>query len=267
MPTGRAGSVLGSSPLATRSGPVAEERQLTLHVELAELLHHVASGLAGLEAAFPGFGAGVEMADLLRNGPRRQIAQLVAMAAAVGLGEAQPLALILQGRRHAVALRAGAREQVRGRDLHHRIPIDARIIRRRRRAVRRLHRFEIEKLARLRFHLGRIDQAIAAHPDVVGAFGQIGKDIAALVVGRDDLDVFGRQIARLGDHPYAGLGALRAGDHAADIVGIDAHLRSSGGLGRGGGRGSGAQQRGKTGAQHADAGCSLRPHFSFPHSV
>ena len=48
------------------------------------------------------------MAELCGDRARREIAELVAMDAAVGLREAQPLALILQRDGHAVAVRARA---------------------------------------------------------------------------------------------------------------------------------------------------------------
>ena len=75
------------------------------------------------------------------------------------------------------------------------------------------------------FTFGRIDEAIAAHPDVVIRFRELGNNVAALIVGDDDLAISGGQIFRFRDHPYARFGALRAGDHAADIVGDDFNFR------------------------------------------
>ena len=114
-----------------------------------------------------------------------------------------------------------AAEILRRRNLHHRVPVDRRIIVRRRRLVRRRHRREIELLAGLAAHLRRIDQPVAAHPDLVVGVRKVGDDVAALVVGDDDLGVAGRQIGGLRDHPDAGLRSVRAGDHAADVVVVD----------------------------------------------
>lgn len=92
----------------------------------------------------------------------------------------------------------------------------------RRRFVRRRHGCEVELLAGLRAHFRRIHQSVAAHPDlVVHVRRQIGKDIAALVVGDDDLGEFGRQFGGFRDHPNAGLGTRWAAHHATDVVIVD----------------------------------------------
>ena len=87
--------------------------------------------------------------------------------------------------------------------------------------VRRRHGRMIDDLAGLRAQLGRIHETIAAHPDLVVRGRQIGDDIAALVVGHDDLDEVGRQVVGFCDHPDAGFRPFRSGHHAADIVGVD----------------------------------------------
>jgi hypothetical protein len=56
------------------------------------------------------------------------------------------------------------------------------------------------------------------------AFGISGRTKAALIVGDDDLHILRRQVLRFGDDPHARLWAFRAGDDAADVIGIDAHL-------------------------------------------
>src|SRR5262249_57303160 len=62
-------------------------------------------------------------------------------------------------------------ELVGVRDLHHRVPVDRRIILRRGGLARRWHRRKIEMLAGLAVDLGGIDEAIAAHPDLVLGLG------------------------------------------------------------------------------------------------
>ena len=114
-----------------------------------------------------------------------------------------------------------AAELVFVRDFQHREPIDRRIIFCRRRIVGRGNRGEIDVLARRGIGFGGIDQAIAAHPDLIFCLRQAGHDIAALVVGDDDLGKTRRQIVRLGDHPDSGFRTLRPGDDAADIVIVD----------------------------------------------
>ena len=118
-----------------------------------------------------------------------------------------------------------AAEILRRRHLHHRVPVDRRIIVRRRRLVRRRHRREIELLAGLRAHLGRIDQPVAAHPDLVVRSRQVGDDVAPLVVGHDHLGELRRQFGRLRDHPHAGFRPARAAHDAADVVVVDGDRR------------------------------------------
>ena len=124
------------------------------------------------------------------------------------------------GRHALVSLRPG--KLALAGDLEHRIPVDRRIILRRRRGIRRRHRRQIEHLARRRLHLRRIDEPVAAHPDVVIRLRQIGHHVAALIVGDDDLGEFGGQVGRFRDHPDAGFRSLGAGDHAAEVGVADA---------------------------------------------
>ena len=51
------------------------------------------AGLARLDAALPGLGAGLEMAERRGDGARRLVAELVAGDAAVGLDDGEPLRL------------------------------------------------------------------------------------------------------------------------------------------------------------------------------
>ena len=95
-------------------------------------------------------------------------------------------------------------------NLEHRVPVDRRIVLappRRRSAPATAVR--LSDLAGLAVDLGGVDEAIAAHPDLVIGLRQIGQHVAALVVGHHDLGELGRQVGRLGDHPDAGLRAVR----------------------------------------------------------
>src|SRR5438045_7232626 len=70
-------------------GPGAEQRQLTARIEQANCVHHTGASLARLQAPLPCVGARVEMAELSGDGARGEIAELMAMDAAVGLSIAQ----------------------------------------------------------------------------------------------------------------------------------------------------------------------------------
>ena len=158
---------------------------------------------------------------LARERARGKLAQLMAADATVVLHRVEPFVLGYLGRNCALAA-----ELARVRNLHHGIPIDRRIVLRRGGLVRRHHRLQVESLARSGFDLRRIDQPIAAHPDVVVGFGQIGHHVASLIVGDHHSGEPGGQIRGFRDHPDAGFGPLRARDHAADIIVVDAHRRA-----------------------------------------
>ena len=83
------------------------------------------------------------------------------------------------------------------------------------------HRVQIQRLARHRGHALGVDEAVAAHEDLVGRIRQVRQHVAPVVVGRHDADEPGRQIRRFGDHPDARLRALGAGHHAADVVRVE----------------------------------------------
>ena len=208
--------VLGQFALRDAVGPVAEI--LVRHAaELAgEAVGHHLAGLAGGDAADPGVGAGIELAELRRNRAGRFLAELMAADAVDIVHALQP------GVARDVLRNVGVAAEVRrGRDLHHRVPVDRRIIMRGRAFVGRLHGGVVEDVAGLDAHLRRVDEAVAAHPDLIVGDRQIGDDVAALIVGDDAAGEAGRQIGRLGDHPDAGFRPARAGDDAADVVGID----------------------------------------------
>jgi len=84
------------------------------------------------------------------------------------------------------------------------------------------HSREIETLPRLGAHLGRVDEPVAAHPDlIIHILRQIGDHVTPLIVGHDHLGEFGRQFSCLGDYPHAGFRPGRPAHCAADIVVVD----------------------------------------------
>lgn len=134
------------------------------------------------------------------------------------LDRIHPLSLALHGVRHLVALVASSGKFRRRRNIEHRIPIHAGIDLSR--CCRRCRRrsLEVEQLAGASVDLRRVLQAIAANPDLVIRIRKIGDDEAALIVGHDDLGIFGRKILCLGNNPHARFGALVTSHLPADIV-------------------------------------------------
>lgn len=115
-----------------------------------------------------------------------------------------------------------APEQFLARDFHHRIPVDRRIVLRRRSVIRRRDGRDVHDLARRARDLCRIDQAIAARPHLIIGLRQIGHDEAPLIVGDHDFDKTHREIVRLRNHPHAGFGLPgRIAHDAAYIVIVD----------------------------------------------
>src|SRR5439155_416314 len=133
------------------------------------------------------------------------------------------------------------------RDLEHRVPVDRRIVLRRRRIGRRRDRAEIQWLAQLAVDLRRIDEAVATDPHLVFGLRKVGHHVAALVVGDDDSRKPGRKLRRLGDDPDTGLGPARPGDHAADVVTTDGHRSTA--------RLLGAELHDRAGPEHNDHKC------------
>ena len=213
---------MGQLALGDAVRPVREVSEGRAAEVLDELVEHLFAGLPGLDAAEPRFFGSIELAQriryVLRERARGKLAQLMAADAAVVLHRVEPVALGYLGGNCALAA-----ELARLRNLHHRIPIDRRIVLRRGRLVRRHHRLQIEILAGRGFDLRRIDQPVAAHPDVVIGFRQIGQHVTSLIVGDDHSGEPGGKIRGFRDHPDAGFRPLRAGDHAADIIVVDAH--------------------------------------------
>ncbi len=196
-------------------GPVAVVRKGHL-AKPGQLRQHHRAGLARLHPAAPRVGVRGECAKRWRDGARRELSELMATDAAGVLDRAQPGCLVQP--RGNVATTA---ELIGGRNLQHRVPVDRRVVVRRRRFIGRRHRRDAQLLARLRRRLRAVDQAVTARPHRVARRRQVRHDESPLVVGDDALDIADRQIARLRDHPDARLGAARPGDGAADVVAID----------------------------------------------
>ncbi len=201
----RGGQLARGDPI----GPVGELPQHARRIEPSDVVRHVGHRLAGRDAPRPGLDRGIEMAELLRNGTRRLVAELVAGVAAVGLREVEPLALTACFPYREFALL---------RNLEHRIPVDRRIIFRRGGCARRDHRVEVDDFSGDGLDLEGIDQPVAAHPHLVAGFRKLGNQVAAAIVGDHDLREFRGKVGRFGDHPYAGLWAVRARDHPAQLV-------------------------------------------------
>src|SRR5437899_13020562 len=105
----------------------------------------------------------------------------MAADAAVVLHQVEPIGLLDLLRDLAVL----PAELARRRNLQQRVPIDRRVILRRGRLLRCRPRAQIELLTGLAVHLPGIDEAIAAHPQLVLSLWNIRHDIAALIVGDD----------------------------------------------------------------------------------
>ena len=212
--------VLGQLALGDAIDPVA----VILARHAAELsgtaVHHELAGLPGGNAAHPCILTRLELAKLRRDSAGRFLTELMA-ADAIDIAHA----LTPDVARDVLRDVSGAAEILFRRHLQKRVPVDRRIIMRRRPLIRRRHGGEIELLAGLGAHLGRIHEPIAAHPDAVVCPRQIGNDVAALVVGDDHLGVFGRKVGGLGDHPDAGLRASRPSHHAANVIIVDGNRR------------------------------------------
>ena len=206
-------------------GPVGQGLQAPLGAEPLDGLDHVLAGLAGLDAPGPSLIVRAEAAECLRQSARGLAADGVAVEAAVGLELAQERLLAGEFLVDAVAAVAGAGELALIGHLGHRQPVDRRIVFGGGLLVRRRHRGEVDDLARLSLHLGRIDQPIAAHPYVIIGLRKIGQHIAALVVGDHDLDQVGGKVFRFRDHPDAGFRTPWSAHDAAEIGRADADGR------------------------------------------
>src|SRR5206468_9740577 len=122
-------------------GPVAEILEWHAAELYGEPVHHELAGLAGGDTASPRFRPRLELTELGRNGPRRLLTELMAADAVSVVHPVAPdfLCDVLRNV-------SGAAEILRRRDLHHRVPVDRRIIVCRRPRVRHRHRGEVELL-------------------------------------------------------------------------------------------------------------------------
>jgi len=133
--------------------------------------------------------------------------------ATIGLDDVEPPLLALD------AAEAGGRgELALVRHLEQRVPIDRRVVFRRRGCTRCRHRGQIENLAWRGRRLGGIDEPVAANPDAVIGPRKLRQQIAAALVGDDDLDELGGKFRGFGDHPHPGFRAVGAGDFPAKIA-------------------------------------------------
>ena len=230
-------------PIRQRRQMAAARRQQRRHVG-----DHGQAGRPRLQAPRPGLDRGVEMAERLRDGTGRVIADLMAIAAAVGLDRVQPLILGLVLDRDAVAVGTGARKLAGVGNPDHREPIDRRIILRCGGEIGRHHGGQVEIPAGRARDLRGIHQPVAAHPYLVGGRRKVGQHVAPAVVGDHHLGEAGAEIAGLRDHPDAGLRPEPARHRAADRMRVD--------LDRGRCRRArlGIQARRQRGCQHRDEG-------------
>jgi hypothetical protein len=120
---------------------------------------------------------------------------------------------------------AGAWELIHRRNAQHRIPVHAGVVLGGRSGRGGRCRDEVEPLPRRALDAPVVHQPVAAHPDAVAGARQVGDEVAALVVCDNDLGVAGWQIGGLGNHPDAGLRAIRARHDAADVGRADLDAR------------------------------------------
>ena len=207
---------MGQLAIGDPLGPVAQifegdRIQFTRHE-----IDHAFAGLTGLDSPHPGVFMAGEFTEGLGNGAGCELAELMAAHAAIVLHDVE-IAIpgdVLRNIRIAPEL-------VGRRDFHHGVPIDRRVILGRVRLAGRYHSRMVDDLARPALHLGGIDEAVAANPHVIVRLGQIGDDVAALIVGHDGADEAHAQFAGLRDDPDASFRPLGAGDDAADIIIVD----------------------------------------------
>ena len=125
------GLVVGQFALGDAVGPIAK----VFVGRAAELagrdVGHQFARLARLGAADPGVFAGLEVAERFRHRAGPGLAELMAADAAIVLDQVEIVGLLDVGRNVALAA-----ELIGARDLHHRVPVDRRIIFRRRALVR-----------------------------------------------------------------------------------------------------------------------------------
>src|SRR4029453_9698206 len=138
---GSRGSRMGELALRDAVGPIREVGKGSGAYLFDELVEHLFTGLPRLDAAEPRFFGSGKLAERVRYLPRERargkLAQLMAPEPTVVLHRIEPFGLRYVGRNCSLAV-----ELARVRYLHHGIPINRRIVFRRRRFVRRHHRLE-----------------------------------------------------------------------------------------------------------------------------
>ena len=147
-------------------------------------------------------------------------AELMARFAAAGLEDASPLRLALHARVYAVARRTGAGKLTLVRHAQQRKPIPRGEVLCCRARTGSDNGGEVERVARIRRHFWRIDQTVATHPHAIPRLGEGRDQVAAAIVGDDDLHELCREVACLRNHPDASLRAVSATHDAADVVGV-----------------------------------------------
>src|SRR3974390_437141 len=190
MPCGRDGFFFGSSPLAMRS------------VQSPKYLYGTppnwpARRLVIISPACPACVRRIQASSprslpkRRRPGARGFLPELMTADAIDVVHLAEPVVL-------RDLLRDGtlAAKLARRRDLHHRVPVDRRIVMRGGGVVRCDDGHVAEPHAGLCAQLRRIHEPISTHPHFVICGRQIWNEIAALIVGDDDARELGRQFGR-----------------------------------------------------------------------
>jgi hypothetical protein len=110
------------------------------------------------------------------------------------------------------------------RNLDQREPVVGGIDLRRRPGTRRGGEGQRKLASRPGLRLRRVGEAVTAREDRVLGVRKIRQHVPSRIVGHDHLPVPGAQLGGLGNDPRAGLRPARAGDDAADVVGVDGDL-------------------------------------------
>ena len=145
----------------------------------------------------------------------------------------EPLRLAPHVWRNAVPRRTSPGERALVRRLDQGKPIAGRVVFRRRERTGRHNRRQVHSLSRRSLDLRRIDQPIPADPEGVRRFRKVGYHVPPAIVCDDDLHELGRQAGRFRNHPDARFRSFRAGNHAADVIAVDAYGFAGGLTGKG----------------------------------
>ena len=213
-------------------GPVREHLQGPPPAQPVETPQHPGTGLARLNPSLPGRRSRFEVAKGLGDLPRRFVTQLVTGRARSRLEHPKPLSLVADSSRDAVAVFSGARKLRLLRYVQEREPVPGRVVSGRGAVVGGCHGGEIEGGPRGSRLLLRVHQPVTTNPDIVVRVRQVREQVPTRIVRDHDADEPGWEVGGFGDDPDAGLGAVRAGHHATDVVTVDLYgIR--GGLARG----------------------------------